>query len=115
MAQMNKKNFNELLESVEEVGLIEQGKAVPSREFVTEIKVNNISTDLKTFAICLSDEDEGLIPLKIYHVILQPQHKTCTVRDENGETTVCPIEWFLPVAFPSSIERRIEETELALA
>lgn len=112
---MNEKHFNELLESVKEVGLIETGKSMPSREFIIEKRLEADSSNVKTFAICLSSHDEDLIPLKIYHVVLQPRHKTCTVRDENDETTVCPIEWFLPVEFPSNIEQLLEETELALA
>lgn len=115
MASMTEINLSELLESVREIGLIEAGKLAPSREFVIEKRYASDSPNLTTFAICLSSEDEDLIPLKIYQVILQPRHKTCTVKDENDETTVCPIEWFLPVEFPANIERLIEETELALA
>lgn len=112
---MNEKKFNELLESVKEVGLIETGKSAPSREFVIEKITTLDSSNVKTFAICLSRADEELIPLKIYHVVLQPQQKTCTVKDENNETTVCPIEWFLPVEFSTSIEKLLEETEMTLA
>lgn len=115
MASINEKHFNELLESVKEVGLIEAGKSPPSREFVIEKNLEIDSSNIKTFAICLSSEDENLIPLKIYHAVLQPRHKTCTVKDENDETTVCPIEWFLPIEFPTKIEKLLEETEMALA
>lgn len=115
MASMNEKSFNELMESVKEVGLIEAGQVEPSREFIIDKRYNEDSPNVKSFAICLSSEDEDLIPLKIYHVTIQPRYGTCTVKDENDETTVCPIEWFLPVEFPSKIERLIEETELALA
>jgi len=72
---MTKNNFNELLESVKEVGLMETGKSVPSREFVIEKRLGSDSSNVKTFAICLSSQDEDLIPLKIYHVVLQPRHK----------------------------------------
>ena len=112
---MNENNFNELLESVKEIGLIEAGKSAPTREFVIEKRLTTDSSNVKTFAICLSSKDENLIPLKIYHAVLQPRHKTCTVKDENNETTVCPIEWFLPIEFPSTIEKLLEETEMALA
>ncbi len=115
MAAMNENNFNELLESIKEVGLMEAGTLSPNREFVIEKYTMADSPNVKTFAICLSSQDEDLIPLKIYHVVLQPRHKTCTVKDENDETTVCPMEWFLPIEFPSKIERLIQETELALA
>jgi hypothetical protein len=115
MAGMNKKDFDELLESTKEVGLIEKGEILPSREFAIERKFATNSGNIKTFAICLSSEDEELIPLKIYHVVLQPQHGTCTVKDEANETLVCPLDWFLPVEFPQNIEKVLEETELALA
>lgn len=115
MAQMNEQDFTELLESVKEVGLTERGEIAPSREFVVEKKLPSNKSNLETFAICISKEEEELIPLKIYHVILQPTHKTCTVKDESGETLVCPIEWFLPVEFPENVEKLLEETELALA
>ncbi len=111
---MKAKDFDELLESVKEVGLMEKGAIAPSREFVVERKLKADSSNLKTFAICLSGEDEELIPLKIYQVVFQPRHKTCTVKDESNETLVCPIEWFLPVEFPSNVQRLLEQTELAL-
>ncbi len=115
MVAMNEKDFSELMESVKEVGLMESGKVAPSREFVVERKLQNNASSVKTFAICLSSDDEKLIPLKIYHVILQPQHQTCTVKDESDETVVCPMDWFLPVEFPKNVQRLLEETELALA
>lgn len=115
MAAMNAENFNELLESVKEVGLMEKGELAPSREFAVERNLTENAANIKTFAICLSKEDEELIPLKIYHAVFHPRHKTCTVKDENNETLVCPIEWFLPIEFPKTVERLLEETELALA
>lgn len=112
---MNEKKFNELLESVKEVGLIDAGKSAPSREFVVEKTTALDSSNVKTFAICISREEEELIPLKIYHVVLQPRQKTCTVKDENNETLVCPLDWFLPVEFSTNVEKILEETEMALA
>jgi hypothetical protein len=94
---------------------MERGEIAPRREFVVERKSRANKSNIETFAICLSNEDEELIPLKIYHVVLQPKYQTCTVRDEKGETLVCPIEWFLPVEFPKNVEKLLEETELALA
>ena len=115
MASMNKNKFSELLESVKEVGLMEAGDLLPSREYAVEKEIRPDSPNSKTFAICLSGEDENLIPMKIYHVTFQPKHETCTVKDENDETTVCPAGWFLPIEFPSNIERLLEKTEFALA
>ncbi len=112
---MNEKDFNELMESVKEVGLMERGEAAPSREFVIEKKLAADSPNVETFAICLTREDEELIPLKIYRVVLQPRHQTCTVKGETDETTVCPMDWFLPVEFPANVERLLETAEMALA
>ena len=113
---MNKKDFDELLDSIKEVGLMEKGKLAASREFKIENQAKKTSA-LKAFAICLTTEDEELMLMKIYSVILHPHLKTCTVKDEMGETVVCPINWFLPIEFPKGIERvleKIEKSELAL-
>lgn len=115
MAAMNQENFNELLESVREIGLMENGELKPSREFAVEKKLGEDAANVKTFAICLSNEDEELIPLKIYQVVLSPRHETCTVKDESNETLVCPTNWFLPIEFSKNVEQLLEETELALA
>ncbi|CAN5577984.1 hypothetical protein BH20ACI4_BH20ACI4_08770 [soil metagenome] len=112
---MNEKDFEELLESIKETGLVEKGEIAASREFVIENKLPQNSSNISSFAICLTGEDDELIPLKIYKVIFHPQLKTCTVKDENGETLACPIEWFLPVRFPENISKTLEQTELALA
>ena len=112
---MNEKDFKDLLESVKEVGLMEKGEAAPSRAFVIEKELQNNSSNLKTYAICISTEDEELIPMKIYNVILHPHLKNCTVKDETGESLVCPIEWFLPVEFSKNVEQVLEKAELALA
>lgn len=112
---MNEKDFKDLLESVKEVGLIEKGEIVPSREFVIERKLQTNSSNVKTFAICISTEDEELIPMKIYSVILHPHLKACTVKDETGETSICPADWFLPVEFSEGVEKVLEKADLALA
>lgn len=111
---MKEQDFNELLESVKEVGLMERGELAPSREFIIEKNLQNSPSNTKAYAICISNEDEELIPLKIYRVILHPHLQTCTVRDENNETVVCPISWFLPVEFTENIEKTIEKAVLAL-
>ena len=111
---MNVKDFNELFESVKEVGLIEKGEMDASCEFVVENRLTENLLNLKSFAICLTNDDEELIPMKIYNVIFHAHLNTCTVKDESGETTVCPIDWFLPIKFPENIAKTLQETELAL-
>ena len=112
---MNKKDFDELLESVKEVSLMEKSEVFPSREFVIENRLPKKQANISSFAICLTNEDDELIPMKIYKVIFHPHLETCTVKDESGETLACPMEWFLPIAFPENIEHTLEKTELALA
>ncbi len=111
---MNEKNFKELLESIKEVGLMEKGELEPAREFVIKNQPNS-NSGVKAFAVCLTTEDEELVPMKIYSVIFHPKLKTCTVKDENNETLVCPDEGFLPVEFPNKIKKVLEKAELALA
>ena len=115
VVEMNEKDFDELLESIKEVGLMEKGEIGASREFVVKNEFPKNASNVKSFAICLTIEDEELIPMKIYSVILHPHLKTCTVKDETGETLACPIEWFLPIKFPENISKTLEKTELALA
>ncbi len=112
---MTGKDFEELLESVKEVGLMEKDEISPSREFVIENELPKTSSNVDSFAICLTNEDEELILMKIYKVIFYPHLEICTVKDETGETLACPIEWFLPVKFLENISKTLEKTELALA
>ena len=113
VVKMNDKDFNELLESIRETALMEKGELTPVREFAVKNQKN--SRNVKAFAICLTTEDDELIPMKIYNVIFHPHLKNCTVKDENNETLVCPDEWFLPVEFPNNIKKVLEKAELALA
>lgn len=112
---MNEKDFDELLESIKEVGLVENGEILASREFTVENNLPQNSSNVDSFAICLTKDDEELIPMKIYRVIFHPHLKSCTVKDEADETLVCPLEWFLPIRFPDKISQTLENTELALA
>ena len=112
---MNEKDFAKLIESIKETGLMEKGEIEPSREFIIENNLPRDSSNVSSFAICLTDEDEELVPMKIYKVIFHPHLKTCTVKDENGETLACPMEWFLPIKFSDNISKTLEKTELALA
>lgn len=112
---MNNKDFDELLKSVKEVGLMEKGEMFPSREFVIENRLQKKQANVSSFAICLTNEDDELIPMKIYKVIFHPHLETCTVKDEAGETLACPSEWFLPISFPDTVKLTLEKTELALA
>jgi hypothetical protein len=86
---MIEKDFNELKESIVEVGLMMRGELEPSREFVREKKLNPIK-DTESWAICLTIGGDELVPMKIYKVSFQAHLKICTVKDELNETLVCP-------------------------
>lgn len=107
---MNKKDFEELKQSVIEVGLMMRGEIEPSREFIVE-ESKLKEADSESWAICLSKDDDELIPMKIYKVVFHNRLKKCTVVDESGETLVCPMEWFLPVAFPSKVAKVLNIVE----
>ncbi len=111
---MNENDFEELLGSVKEVGLMQNGELEPSREFVREIDSHDKPQNQKVHAICITNEEDELIPLKVYSIVLHAQQQVCTVKDENNETLVCPLNWFLPVEFSENVERTLEKLELAL-
>ena len=112
---MNEEFFDSLMKAVKEVGLIEKGELAPSREFFVERNSKVEPTAKKVRAICVTSENDDLIPLKIYSVTLHPQMQKCTVKDESSETVVCPMDWFLPVELPENVERELEKVGLALA
>ena len=109
---MNEKDFAELKQSVIEVGLMMRGELEPSREFIVkENRTKGNSSDIESWAICLTKDDDELIPMKIYKVVFHSRLKKCTVIDEAGETLVCPTDWFLPISFPSKVAKVLNVIE----
>lgn len=105
---MIEKDFNELKQSIIDVGLMMRGKLEPSREFVIEKKRKKEESEIENWAICIANEDDELIPMKIYKVIFRPHLETVKVIDESGETLICPQSWFLPISFPSKVKKVLE-------
>ncbi len=99
---MNEKDFNNLKQSVVEVGLMMRGELEPSREFKLKKDERN-AEKLETWAICVSREDDELVPLKLYRVEIYPRLSKVSVTDEAGETLVCPQDYFLPVKFEEEV------------
>ena len=95
---MKKKDFDNLKQSVIETGLMMRGKLKPSREFTRQKDRKNAET-FETWAICITNEDEELVPLKLYKIEVYPHLSKVAVTDEEGETLVCPQDYFLPVKF----------------
>lgn len=104
---MNTERFEQLRSSVIEAGMIMSGERVPSREFKHEI-VAEPKPLQEIWAICLeSDDPTLLIPRKLY--LVKYGETGVWVRDENGETTVCDKEDFLPLAFAPEVEELLAE------
>ena len=102
---MDKKRFEDLQESIIEAGKVMRGEIKPSREFTFEIDSSEIKPPIETWAICIETNDELLITGKIYPVKISSD--AVWVRDEEGEATLCPKEFFLPIALPQKVKRKL--------
>ena len=106
---MSKERFERLRQSIIEAGQVMRGEIEPSREFTYEIEVTKLPKDAATgWAICVTDEDDALIPLKLYEV---KSSKTgyVSVTDEEGERAVCPAHWFVPVRLAPEVKQIVAE------
>lgn len=109
---MNKKDFNNLKESVIEAGKIMRGEMKASREFVYEVDDSEIQTPVETWAVCVEgDEDNLLIPGKIYRV--KKLVGGFWVRDEEGEATLCTEEFFVPISLPAEVSQKLDKQKIA--
>lgn len=99
---MKEKDFNNLKQSVVEAGLMMRGELEPSREFTLK-KNKKKAESFETWAICVTRDDEELVPLKLYKIEVYPQLSKVAVTDEAGETLVCPQDFFLPVQFKQEV------------
>ncbi len=109
---MNKKDFNNLKESVIEAGKVMRGEIKPSREFVYEIDLAEIKEPSETWAVCVEDdEDNLLISGKIYRV--KKLVGGFWVRDEEGEATLCTEDFFVPVSLPAEVSEKLDRTKIA--
>lgn len=100
---MKEKLFDSLRESVMEAGQVLRGERAASREFVYEVEPSQIKKPEETWAVCIdTDDEELLIPRKLYRV--QIFTHGVLVKDEKGEATICPKEFFLPVTLPVEVE-----------
>ena len=109
---MDKKRFEGLKESIIEAGKIMRGDLQPSREFVYEIDSSEIQPPTEIWAVCVeTDDEELLIPGKIYEVKIG--RSRVWVRDEQGEATLCPQEFFMPIELPREISEKLENIKQA--
>lgn len=105
---MNKKRFEQLLESIREGGEILRGERGPSRVFVREIPHDARKPPEITWAICLTDDEpELLIPMKLYRIEIWDS-EMARVIDEEGEVLICPAPYFAPVNLPCEVIEALE-------
>jgi hypothetical protein len=104
---MKTQNFEQLKESVIEAGKIIQGNATPNREFFVEVETLEENQPLETWAVCVeSDDDESLIIGKLYQV--KVSQNAVWVRDEEGESTLCPKDFFVPISLPQEVSMKLK-------
>lgn len=109
---MNRENFESLKQSLIEAGEIMRGEKQPAREFVFEVDRSQIPAPVKTWAVCVeTDDEELLIPGKLYEIEIT-RHGVW-LRDEEGEATVCPKEFFMPLSLPAEIAAKLSQLEKA--
>ncbi len=110
--RMKKENFERLKESVIEAGKIMRGEIPPARETIFEIDIDDLPKPSETWAICVeTDDEELLIPGKVY--LAKQLSGGFWVRDEEGEATLCPQEFFVPVELPQTITEKLENIKRA--
>ena len=106
---MSRERFERLKESVIEAGKVLRGEQEPSREFTYEVDLSQESKRRQTgWAICVTNDEGALIPLKLYRVKFSDTGHVSVV-DEEGERLVCPARWFLPVRLAPAVRQHVAE------
>ena len=104
---MSKERFERLRQSLIETGQVLRGDREPSREFIYEIDSPQPDSVSETvWAICVTDEDDALIPLKLYEIKLS-KTSYISVVDEEGEKLLCPANWFIPVRLAPEVRQQV--------
>lgn len=104
---MKKENFERLKESITEAGKVLRGELPPSREFIHEVPEFPAPT-VKVLAVCVETDDPTLlVPRKIYEIEITGEF--ARVIDEEGEATVCPAQFFIPVNLPVEVQEIIAQ------
>ena len=105
---MSEEHFERLKQSIIEAGKIMRGEMKPSREFVYEIDSSEIEPPIEAWAVCVETDDEELLILgKIYRV--KVLSGGCWVRDEAGDATLCPADFFLLVSLSAKVTQRLAD------
>ena len=102
--------FDRLAGSLRQAGKIVRREILPSRTFDVEIDdllQSDISAQHKIWAVCVVDEDDSLVPRKIYEIEVYGGLSQVRVTDENGEALLCPGDWFVPINVPQVLSERL--------
>ena len=106
---MSKERFERLRESVIEAGQVLRGECKPSREFTYQIEVSQRGKGAQTeWAICVTTDEDALIPLKLYRIKYSKTGYVSVV-DEEGEKLVCPANWFVPARLAPEVKQQVSE------
>ncbi len=106
---MSKERFERLRQSIIEAGQVMRGEIEPSREFTYQVEATQLRKNTAPeWAICVTDEDDALIPLKLYEIKVSKTGYV-SVTDEEGERVVCPARWFVPVRLAPEVKQLVAE------
>ena len=106
---MSKERFERLRDSVIEAGEVMRGKRQPSREFTYEIELTESTKSRQPdWAICLTSDEDALVPLKLYRVKFSTTGHASVI-DEEGEKLVCPAKWFLRVSLAPEVKQQVAD------
>ena len=106
---MSKERFERLRESVIEAGQVLRGERKPTREFTYQIEVCQRGKGAQTeWAICVTSDEDALIPLKLYRIKYSKTGYVSVV-DEEGEKLVCPENWFVAVRLAPEVRQQVAE------
>ena len=109
---MSTGNFERLKESIIEAGQVLRGEREPSRVFTRRVPDGPPAEPQTEWAVCVTAEDDALIPLKLYEIRCSAAGRVW-VRDEEGETVICPEEWFMPLTLTPHARQVVASLTLA--
>jgi hypothetical protein len=86
-------------------------EVVGSQKFDQQTKPNEY------FAVCVTNENSDLTPMKIYKILSGAGNSTVTVKGDKNKTFVCPASYFLPLHLTPNDESLLsaKSKELVLA
>lgn len=102
--------FQRLEGSIRQAGKVLRREIAASRVFEVEIDdllASDISSKQKLWAIYVVDEDDSLVPRKIYEIEMYGGLAQVLVTDDGGEAFLCPKEWFVPIEVPVPLSKKL--------